>query len=73
MEWFFDKPQLYSREVKTFEDKWVCPECKMGYMIYTNSMWPTGDPGYHHKCDGCGHTAAIQGGSFPKLRFETVE
>lgn len=44
---------------------WRCPIANCGgEMKFTGEVWPTGDPGRHHKCNKCGFTAAIKGAVF---------
>lgn len=71
-----DRPEMswYSGEVKTRDDgqpvtrHWMCPEegCE-GEMKSTGTMWPTGSPGYHHRCTVCGVGYAIHNQRFPRI------
>ena len=64
--WFRGEPII--TEEKTWR-RWMCPfdDCD-GEMVYTGTIWPTGDPGYHHTCskDDCKFTAAIKGHEYPE-------
>lgn len=57
--WFNRAPVTREVPVVSVEVHWPCPvaPCE-GEMIYAGWDWPTGDPGYHHKCNRCGFTAA---------------
>lgn len=60
-------------EVRTYRVTLSCPACKTGTMEYTGAVWPTGNPGYHHKCDACGEARAVKGGPYPRTRHEPVD
>lgn len=68
MEWFVGDPELKDVPVKVVHRMWRCPinGCT-GEMKYTGVQWPTGDPGFHHKCTECGYEGAIRGGAYPRI------
>lgn len=71
MEWGQDKLEDIEREVlTTVRLKWRCPTGDGGEMVYTGSMWPTGDPGYHHRCTVCQLGIAIHGRTYPRIEYE---
>lgn len=48
--------------------EWLCPFCEgIGKMEWDYSIWPTGNPGYHHQCTRCKFRAAITGNTYPKV------
>lgn len=65
--WFEGKPALY-REPGTRESgdyvRWRCPICG-GEMVSNGWTWPTDPPGFHHECDTCGFTAALEDAEYP--------
>ena len=71
--WFNEEPKIEVTPVQAVMERWYCPidGCD-GQMKYTGMTWPTGDPGYHHKCDICDFTAAIQGAKYPRQSFRPV-
>ena len=71
-------PDWHQGEVKTtrrvmvpVELHWTCPEPGCGgEMVFNGDVWPTGEPGYHHKCDKCGKVLVLMGASYPTLIHE---
>lgn len=65
------KRKVPVRPVRVF---WICPEGGCGgEMLPTGMIWPTGDPGYHHKCSKCGICLAVHGGTYPRIEYEEEE
>ena len=69
-----DEPMLKRVEMRTFEEHWVCPvEGCGGDMVYAKYVQPLGErPAYHHKCDKCGHVAAVILKQYPRTVNEPV-
>lgn len=66
--WLRGEPSVRRQEVKTYRETMACikEDCD-GEMVYTGCSWPTGTPGYHHKCDKCGEVVAVKGATFPRI------
>lgn len=72
-EWFNDEPKIARKEVRTFIERWMCPQenCE-GEMRDAGFSWSTNPPGYHHTCNKCGYTAAMSGKRYPRTIHEEL-
>ena len=59
-------------EVRPVREHLKCTEGCGGEMKFTGSTWSTFQPGYHHTCDKCGETVAIEGKQFPRISYEPI-
>lgn len=71
-EWLPGAPEFRDTPVRPVRREVICPKCKEGTMWFTGTSWPTGDPGYHHKCSICEYVAAIRGGQYPKIVYVDI-
>ena len=69
MNWFNDEPNFKDERRRPVFRHWMCPDptC-VGEMKYTGQCWPTGNPGYHHKCSVCGAGYALRA-VYPRIEF----
>ena len=72
-EWFFGTPIETRQRLVPVRVRWTCPKCAHGEMVFNGYTWPTGDPGYHHTCTACKHTAAINCHRYPEIRYEDAD
>jgi len=73
-EWFVGEKRITKKRLIPYIEIWHCPElgCE-GKMVYTGQVWPTVNPGYHHKCDKCQVVYATHSGQFPRMVTEPEE
>lgn len=69
MQWFSGTPDFRDERRRPVYREWKCPVpgCT-GYMQYTGQCWPTGRPGYHHKCSVCTAGYALEQ-VYPRMEF----
>lgn len=60
------------REVKTVQVDYKCPECKIGFLRPTGTIFATNPPQIPHKCNNCGYGQTFTGVSYPYIDYEPV-
>lgn len=71
IEWHSGEPKIREEPVRPVRERWMCPkEGCVGEMVFNGTTWMTCDPGYHHTCSECGHTAAVRGATYPRVVYK---
>ena len=70
--WWRGQRRITEERLQPVMMHWHCPKCPDGEMIATGFIWPPPN-GHHHKCDKCQYVAALDGESYPRLEYASLE